>query len=63
MELRDKFKELNKETTLNRCQKIQEFIDNEISFCYTEIDDIIKNLFDEIDELKKRYLLKIIEIE
>ncbi len=58
MGLRDKFEELNKETTLNRCQKVQEFIDNEISFCYTEIDDIIKDLFNEIDELKKEISIK-----
>lgn len=51
--LEKKFKEIDKDTNLNRAQRVQALMDREISFCYREIDAIIKDLYEEIDELKE----------
>ena len=51
--LEKKFKEIDKDTNLNRAQRVQTLMDREISFCYREIDAIIKDLYEEIDELKE----------
>lgn len=53
MSLKQKFKEYDKLPTLEKSQKIQEIADIETNFNYHEKDDILKDLYDEINELKE----------
>ena len=50
---KEKFNELNIKNNITSCQKTQKFIKDTINFGYNNKEDILKDLFDEIEELKE----------
>ena len=53
MSLKDKYKELSLLPPLKESQEVQKYTDDESNFGYDNKHDILKDLYDEIDELKE----------
>ena len=57
MSLKSDYKELEKLSPLEQNQKVQAITKKETGFGYEKVDDILQDLYDEIDELKSEIKL------
>jgi len=57
MALKDKYKTFFGLTALEESQEVQKYTDEETNFGYHDKHDILKDLYDEIDELKEEMFL------